>query len=302
MGKITSIAVFGSAGRLGGALRHLAPSNSHIDFDFYTRDDVDFQNLPELARLCATAGWEAVIIAGSITNVDACELDPPTAWTVNAHAPQVIAQSVALTTRVVFVSTDFVFSGEKLIPYTELDEPVPLSVYGKTKYEAEQSVLAAAPHNLVVRTSWLFGGLKPSLPDIMIDRACRQKNIEVVADRWSCPTSVSDLAVAILRLIEEPESAGVFHFCNQGVCTPFDYSAWAIQCARNHGMPICVESLLPVSTAESGALKAPRPTYSAMSTARYVSLIGAPPRDWQVALNDHVAQFATGYSIPAVAA
>lgn len=282
-----SIAVFGRDGRLGAALQQGDRSKGHCQF--FGRDNVDFRDSLALETFCKAGDWDTVVLASAITNVDSCESDPEAAWLVNARAPEVIAHSVPSGTRVVLISTDFVFDGRQRIPYEEDAVPNPLSVYGQTKLAAEKAVLAASSRNLVIRSSWLFGGGKPSLPDIMIERACKQRVMEVVADRWASPTSAEGLALAVLEISKCPQVSGMLHYCNSGICNPFEYVAWALECARACGRPLVVESLLPIRATQSGVFTAQRPPYSALSTSKYQQFTGQTQKTWQEALREHIA-------------
>src|SRR5207248_11646433 len=156
-----------------------------------------------------------------------------------------------------FLSSDYVFDGEKTSPY-EVDDPRnPKSVYGRSKAKAETLLLELLPSCCIVRTSWLFGTGGKCFPDTILKLAATRPQLDVVNDQRGCPTYTVDLAAAIIALCAK-NAGGLVHACNAGECTWFNFAREIVS-----GAGLNTE-VRPVSSAKM-ARPAPRPTYSVLS-------------------------------------
>jgi dTDP-4-dehydrorhamnose reductase len=205
---------------------------------------------------------DVVIHTAAMTDVDGCERDPETAFAVNASGAANVAATGA---RTILLSTDYVFDGAAAGAYAEDDETGPLSVYGRSKLEAERAVLARAG-NLVVRTSWVYGEGRNFIRSILAaERA--GKELRVVADQRGRPTWAGDLAAALAHLTAAG-ATGIVHVTGDGEpCT------WAELAELVVGHPV-----QRISSAEFGAA-APRPRSSVLDLGRARAL-GVPLADW----------------------
>ncbi len=170
------------------------------------------------------SGADWIVLAAAYTNVDGCETNSQLAHAVNADgAANVAAAAKRFGSRLLFLSTDYVFDGSKTSPY-QVDDPVnPQSVYGRTKAEAESRVREILPDASIARTSWLFGVGGKCFPDTILKLAETKKNIEVVDDQRGSPTYVVDLARAIIQLCRK-DARGTVHVTNAGECSWFDFA------------------------------------------------------------------------------
>ncbi|HEX8076838.1 MAG TPA: NAD(P)-dependent oxidoreductase, partial [Chthoniobacterales bacterium] len=238
-------------------------------------------------------------------NVDRCETQPEEAFALNAEAPRVLAEICAeKKARFIHISTDYVFDGEKRDPYTEEDEPRPVSVYGESKREGERRALEANERALIVRVSWVFGPDRPSFIDWAINQAREHEAVKAIADKWATPTYTLDLAQLLLPLItgqQGPDGGrgmrdagyrGVMHLANTGECTWQEYAQWALDCCRAEGVPLKAQTVGEQLLAEMESFIAKRPVYSVLSSGKYEALTGVKPRRWQEAVaayvRDHV--------------
>jgi dTDP-4-dehydrorhamnose reductase len=217
-----------------------------------------------------------IINAAAFNDVDRAEKAPDQAFAVNAAGAGNLADAAArVGAAVVHISTDYVFDGAKGAPYTEDDRPNPLSIYARTKYEGEQRVLASGAPACVLRTAWLYGWQGKNFVRTILAAAERGGPLRVVADQVGSPTATRDLSEAIAALIERGGVRGLFHVVNSGACSRFEF-AKAIVGGR-------VE-VLPITTAEAARV-APRPKYSALTSARWPAT-GLPVlTSWEVALD-----------------
>jgi dTDP-4-dehydrorhamnose reductase len=256
------ILITGATGTLGRAFsricdeRGLAPHRA-------TRTELDIASEASVAAaLDRHEPWLVVNAAGYV-RVDDAERDRERCHRENALGPAQLARACRRAgVALVAFSSDLVFDGRKGEPYEEHDQPRPLGVYGRTKYEAEQRVLDAHPAALVVRTSAFFGPwdehnfLAQSLRELAAGRTVR-----AAADTTVSPTYVPDLVHACLDLAIDGES-GVWHLANIGATT---WEALARSAARLHGYDDERVVGVPIS---SLPLRAPRPVFSALGSAR----------------------------------
>ena len=219
-------------------------------------------------------GPQWVINAAAYNDVDRAEIAEDEAFAVNARGPANLA-AAAVNAGLVHISTDYVFDGRKGEAYTEADPPHPLSVYGRSKYEGERSVLESKASVYVLRTAWLFGVHGKNFVKAILEKAKEGRPLDVVADQVGSPTSTRDLAEAINRLIRT-QAHGLFHVANAGACSRFEFAKAIVRGA--------VE-VRPITSAQASR-PAPRPANSSLASIRWPSL-GLPPlRPWQAALDD----------------
>jgi dTDP-4-dehydrorhamnose reductase len=242
--------VTGADGQLGAALCEELADRPIVAL---TKADWDVtlpppRDLPEVDVALHTAAW---------TDVDAAEAEPQEAAAVNVGGTRHV---VELGVPLVLFSTDYVFDGLKGEPYVESDSPNPLSVYGRTKLEAEA---AAGENAWIVRTSGLFGRTSTNFVRTMLRFGAERDEVAVVDDQRTVPTYVGDLAVAVRELLDRPR--GLWHLAAGGECTWADFAEAIFEEANLD----CHVRRIP--TAELGRT-APRPAYSVLASER----VGAP--------------------------
>jgi dTDP-4-dehydrorhamnose reductase len=276
--------VAGSAGQLGRALvEGLGPRVVWAG----GRGELDVRDEAAVRARVSAARPDVVVNATAYNRVDAAETERDEAFAVNEHGPLHLARAAdAVGALMVHVSTNYVFDGAVLRPYTEDDEPRPLSAYGRSKRAGELAVTGVGDNHLIVRTSALFGrdgnrAKGGTFIDRVLERARSNAPLQIVDDQELSTTYVPDLAAGMVALLEAG-ARGMFHVVNEGSCT---WHALAVEAVKQAGLPAKVT---PVSSAALGA-PAPRPRYSVLSTAKYRSL-GLPPlREWRAALAAHLA-------------
>jgi len=281
------IVVLGAGGRLGAALaREYAADHEVLAWG---RKEADLADPDNVAARVLSAKPDAVINCAAMTNVDECETERDKARLVNATAPGAIARAAGqIGARLVHISTDYVFSGDKTDPYEESDEPHPASWYGETKLEGERHVLEAGDRHAVVRVSWVFGPDRDSFVDKALQTAMRGEPVKAVADKWSSPAYTLDIAAALRPMFARKAAGGLYHVCNAGVCTWRDWAAEAIKAAEECGLLNPGTKVGPLRLSDISAMIARRPVHSAMSCRRVEALLGQPMRSWQEAVKEYV--------------
>lgn len=281
------IAILGSRGRLGGALVRKWKDSHEVHG--FARPEFDLLDAKSI-RKCLVDPFDWVVNCAANTNVDGCEKQPEEARLANTVAARQVAELCAKSgSRLIHISTDYVFDGRSKEPYDEQAKPSPLSVYGRSKADGEFGVLAALPEALVVRVSWVFGPEKPSFVDMLLGRALAQDKVAAIADKWSTPTYTDDLADWLGALIAADAPGGVYHLCNSGACTWRDYGEYALECAVAQGLPVKTAKVAPLAIRDMEAFVAERPVHTVMSTSRFSDLLKITPRPWQEAVREYIA-------------
>lgn len=236
------VLVTGAGGQLGSAL---CEEFADVGVVALTRAEWDVTlpppaDLPDAALVMHAAAW---------TDVDGAEANPQEAAAVNVGGTQHAAE---LGMPLVVLSSDYVFAGDKHEPYVESDSPNPLSVYGRTKLQAEA---AAGDDAWIVRTSWLFGWTSTNFVRTMLRLGAERDEVAVVDDQRGSPTYVGHLAAGLRELVELPQ--GLWHLTADGDCT---WAEFAEAIFEDAGLDCRVRR---ITTAELGR-PAPRPAYSVL--------------------------------------
>ncbi len=240
--------------------------------------EVDITDSNSIDRSVGAGRPDVVIHAAAFTAVDECESQAQRAFLVNSTG----TRNVALACRragvpMLYLSTDYVFDGEKEAPYLENDVPNPLNVYGKSKLEGERHVRELLERFWIVRTSWLFGPRGKNFVRTILDRLRAGEPLRVVNDQIGAPTYTADLAAKLLEVIEKGRF-GVYHVTNQGFCSWYEFSR---EIARQSGQGQAMISPIPTSASSRPAR---RPLNSRLANSRLESEgLGALP-PWTDAL------------------
>ncbi len=262
----------------------------------FNHAQLDLGNLEELRSTLRALKFDVLINSAAQTNVDRCETHRDDAFLLNAEAPRVLAEVCsAQSARMIHISTDYVFDGNKCEPYSEDDAAEPVSVYGESKREGERRVLDENERHLVVRVSWVFGPDRPSFVDNMLKQAREKEEIAAVADKFSTPTYTRDIAAMLSPLFVDSAACGILHYANAGACSWQEYAQWALDCCHSLGVPMRATKVGALSLADMKNFIAKRPVHSVLGTQRYERLSGQKPRSWRDAVAEYVEQF---YSKP----
>ncbi len=273
------VLLFGSSGLLGKALMR------EWDADAVTglgSRDADIRDAERVRKVTHEARPEWIVLSAAYTDVDGCESNTELAFAVNRDgAVNVAAAAKEVGSRLLFLSSDYVFDGKKTTPYETNDPRNPQSVYGRTKAEAETQLLALLPDCCIVRTSWLFGAGGKCFPDTILKLAASRPALDVVNDQRGSPTYVIDLARAIVSLCRK-NAQGIVHATNAGDCTWFEFAQEIVQSAG------LTTNVRPTSS-ERMARPAPRPAYSVLSPSA-LNALGISTPSWRDALRRYLEQ------------
>jgi dTDP-4-dehydrorhamnose reductase len=282
------IVVIGSGGRLGAALaREWRASGDEVTG--FNHAQLDIANFRQVRECLEGLKFDALVNCAAQTNVDRCENEVEEAFRLNSTAVAILADLCERKgARCVHISTDYVFEGNKIEPYTEEDEARPISIYGASKLGGEESLHSVSEDHLAVRVSWVFGPDRPSFVDQILQRALEHESVAAIADKVAVPTYTLD-ASRLLRPLMEPGSVGgVVHLSNTGSCTWREYGQHALECATAAGVALKARVVNPQKMADLKAFIARRPVYTAMSTRKLKDVTGLTPRPWQEAVEEYV--------------
>ena len=237
---------------------------------------------------------DAVISAAAYTAVDRAETEPDMAYAVNARGAGALAEATAdLGLPLVHLSTDYVFPGDRLAPYSEDDPTGPQGVYGASKLAGEEAVLAANPGAVVLRTAWVISPFGMNFVRTMLRLAATREEIGVVADQHGNPTSAFDLADAVLAVtancLEDSDLAlrGIFHAAGSGSANWADLAKAVFAESVARGGPVA--AVRPITTAEYPT-PARRPANSMLDCSRLFRLHGVALPSWQTSLAPIIAR------------
>ena len=274
------VLLLGAGGQLGMALQRLAPAG--VDLATPTREELDICNASQLREALSRFKPEVVINAAAYTEVDRAESEREKSFLVNAIAPGIVAESAAsLGARMLQVSTDFVFSGDRPIPWERDAETAPVNVYGESKLAGERAVTRALGTGAtVIRTSWLYGRYGKNFVMKMLDLMTTREQIDVVYDQVGTPTWANSLTEALWVLACRPEVHGIQHWCDDGVASWYDFAV-AIQ---EEALARCLlrqrVSIRPIRSAMFPA-PARRPGFSVLEKGGTAAMLGIVTHHWR---------------------
>ncbi len=279
------VLITGARGKLGRAL--CTRLNKEYKIVGVNRNLADITDRKRILDIVINYNPNIIIHTAAYTDVDACQMNPDEAYNVNVGGTENIAHAAQKSnSNLIYISTDYVFDGEKNGPYKETDLANPINIYGKTKLEGEKIIQNIMKKYLIIRTSWLFGEGKKSFVDSIIKKTKQSDVISVVTDKYASPTYTDDLADAIAKLIiffKKRNSWGeIFHITNSGFCSWLEYAKKILEYAKIDGIEI-----IPIKRHEVG-FKASRPKNSVLDNSKYRKIIGVFLRPWQEALKEYI--------------
>lgn len=271
------VLIVGAKGMLGTDLLKVLSSNKEVigtdieDFDI-TKQGETIENVTRIRP-------DILLNVAAFTQVDQCETERERAMMVNGEGVKNLAIACAKNKiKMLHVSTDYIFDGNKEIPYVEDDPPFPLSIYGRSKLLGERYLRDILSENIIIRTSWLFGAQGENFVKTILRLAQEKDELRVVDDQRGSPTYTLHLAQAINILIDTGVQ-GIFHITNRGSCTWYEFAS---EIVKLKGINIKIK---PITTEEIGR-PARRPRFSVLNCRKFESLTGFILPHWKEALKD----------------
>ena len=226
-----NILVTGSNGQLGSEIKDVV--TNYKDFNFFFRDlpELNICNADVLNTFILNKNINAVINCAAYTAVDKAEEDVVIAEQVNAKGVLNLVNALEkVDGKLIHISTDYVFDGNNLLPYKELDPVSPIGVYGKTKRAGEIAVINSDIDSIVIRTSWLYSAYGNNFLKTMLKLGHDRDELGVIFDQVGTPTNASDLAKTCLDILSDKSSENIsangkiYHYSNEGVASWYDFA------------------------------------------------------------------------------
>jgi dTDP-4-dehydrorhamnose reductase len=254
------VLVTGAGGMLGRDVVRACELRGHRVLGL-THAELDVDDGPAVDAAVARVRPGAVVNCAAWTDVDGAEQHETDALRINSEAAGVVAAAAAsVGATVVYPSSDYVFDGNKAVPYVESDLTAPLSSYGRSKLAGETSTQVANERHMIVRSSWLYGVGGRNFVETMLAIGADQPEVLVVSDQIGCPTYTAHLAASIAELIEG-EAFGIHHVAGGGSCSWYDFAQEIFDQSGT-------DCRVMAATTEMLARSATRPAYSVLGSER----------------------------------
>lgn len=275
------VLVTGAKGQLGRSIEDLCPQN----FIYTDIEELDITDLQAVRALVAQEKIDAIVNCAGYTNVEAAEDNYELAELLNATAVGNLAAAMKeVGGLLVHISTDYVFGKEPYnTPCKEDMNGTPTGVYGLTKLHGEEAVISSGVRHIIIRTSWLYSPYGKNFVKTMLELTSARPVVSVVFDQVGTPTFASDLAAAIIRILEAPLE-GIYNYSNEGVCSWYDF-AKAIATLSGH--TAC--EIRPCHSGEFPS-KVHRPAYSVLDKTLVKETFGLKIPYWTDSLKECLAK------------
>ncbi|NCT43950.1 MAG: dTDP-4-dehydrorhamnose reductase [Microcystis aeruginosa G11-09] len=281
---MTKVLLIGAKGQVGQELQLTLPQLGEVIS--ISREELDLTNSEKIGQLIREIHPDYLVNAAAYTAVDKAETEPELAYSINATAPKIMAESAEkIQAKFLHISTDYVFDGRKNTPYLETDLTNPLGVYGQSKLRGEEEIKTVNSQAIILRTAWVYGSYgKSNFVKTMLRLGKEREELKVVVDQVGSPTWAKDIAAAITQLLINADNpAGIYNFSNSGVASWFDLTKAIFEEAKISGIPLKIQRVIPITTAEYPT-PAARPAYSVLSGQKISQQLGYIPSYWRDSL------------------
>jgi dTDP-4-dehydrorhamnose reductase len=282
---MTPVLITGCKGQLGSEIQRVSPRFPEMSFIFTDLEELDITLPGHISSFLDSNPVKFLVNCAGYTAVDKAEDEAALAYLLNADATGSLATiSAERGIRLIHISTDYVFDGEKNHPYVEDDPVNPQSVYGKSKLQGEEA-LQKTGSGIIIRTSWLYSAFGHNFVKTILRLSGEKDQLSVVFDQTGCPTYSRDLATAILEMIrmeirhDKKPGHEIYHYSNLGMCSWFEFATAITLFAGKH----C--QILPVASKDH-VTRAQRPRYSVMSKEKITGEYNIRIPHWKESLKE----------------
>lgn len=273
------VALTGPDGMLG---RDVRKAFDGIELAVISHSDLDITGLDNTISRIREIKPDYLIHAAAYTDVDGSELDPEKSYLINGIGTRNVTMACEeVKCPIIYISSDYVFDGEKKEPYNEWDAVNPVNQYGLSKLLGERFVASLTNRYYIVRTSWLYGKSGKNFVETISKLMSEKEEIDIVDDQRGCPTFTYDLAVKLKELIGR--GCGTYHITNSSHCSWFEF---AVEIANLRGS----KTKINPTTSDKFIRPAKRPAFSALgNTMLRLEGLGEL-RHWKEALKDYLSE------------
>ena len=280
---MNNILITGCNGQLGLEIKKISSDFSEYNFFFTDVSVLDITDYNSVEKFVSKHNINIIINCAAYTQVDKAESSINFANDVNHLAVLGLSKiSKSKNIKLIHISTDYVFDGNKNKAYLVTDTPNPQTIYGKTKLEGEFAMQKINPKNsIIIRTSWLYSKFGNNFFNTMLNLSKIKKEINIVSDQIGSPTNAGDLAKTILTIIPKIKNYNVelYHYSNCGECSWYEF-AKAIFKLKKIDMIVN-----PINTDQFPTI-ANRPRYSVLDTSKIEEILNVNIPDWKKSLRN----------------
>ena len=275
--------IFGGTGQLGLEISSVLKAKG-IDFVSIGSNVVDITQKDEVFTFVNYVKPHYIINAAAWTDVDSAEVAEEYAYSVNALGAKYLAQSSVINDAIfVQISTDYVFSGDRSVPWLETSACNPKTAYGRTKFAAEELIKQEDIEKYYIfRTAWLYSKFGNNFVKLIIEKSYTNNQIKIINDQFGQPTSAKDLANQIINSLLAKIPFGLYHGTNYGEASWLEFASRILEFAKIDSV-----ELIPINSSELSRL-AKRPNYSVLGHDKWIDVNFPAMRNWKVALYDTI--------------
>lgn len=277
------VLLLGANGQLGKSLKNILEDKYHVISQ--TKSQLDITNESKIENTLSKYNPRIVINCAAITNVEECESNISTAFSINENAVRLLAKNCSIRNiPLIHFSTDYVFDGSKLTPYTEKDNENPLNIYGKSKLGGEYQIKKALKKHIIIRTSWVFSEFGNNFVKSISNLLKKKKELRIVKDQIGAPTSTHSISNLVLKILNKyfkynKFNWGTYHFCQFPYTTWHDFALEILSILSNYESIQCAK-IIPIKSSEYNAL-ASRPLDSRLDPRKINLELGLETSYWK---------------------
>lgn len=276
--KTKKIVVTGANGQLGLEFQKIV--DGALKFTYLSKKQLDITDADKVHEVITKIKPDVIINCAAYTAVDQAEEEVAQAFRINDHGASNLAQTAErLSSKLIHISTDYVYHIDKDTPLVESDLCNPQGIYGKSKRAGELSITSQLENHAILRVSWLYAAQQNNFVKTMLRLGTERDSLRIVNDQVGAPTYAADLVAVIIELLKKNDDiSGIYNYCNAGQTNWCDF---AKEIFRQANISCAVTG---ISTEAYGA-PAPRPLWSVMSTDKISNILGSSIPHWSDSLN-----------------
>ena len=271
--------ITGKNGQLGSELQDLQQAYPQFEMIFVDREQMDLSNEEQIKEALEKVKPDLIVNAGAYTAVDKAETEKELCDKINHVAVQNMGEWASKNnTKIIHISTDYVFDGNSETPLKETDKTNPINIYGLTKLKGEQALQASGAAYIIIRTAWVYSVYGANFVKTMKRLMNEREETGVVSDQIGTPTYARDLAKVIMNIVVAPEFVqGIYHYSNEGKISWYDF---AVAIKELSGFKCKINAI------SSAAFPTPakRPNFSLLDKSKIKTVFGVSVPDWKASL------------------
>jgi len=282
---MSKILITGRNGQLGSELKDLEAYYPQYQMIFLDREEMDLSNSQQIQEVLNSEQPDVIINAGAYTAVDKAESEPELCDLINHKAVEAIGQWAAKNdSKIIHISTDYVFDGTSEIPLKEDDNTAPINTYGLTKLKGEQALQSSGAEYIILRTAWVYSVYGANFVKTMLRLMKEREEIGVVTDQVGTPTYARDLAQTIMNIIDANHfEQGIYHYSNEGKISWYDF---AVAIKENKGFKTKINAI----NSDAFPTPAKRPNFSLLDKTKIKTIFKIRVPDWKESLEEMLAK------------